>query len=122
MGTNIFDPSYLEPSKPREQIRDDYSALRLILNMALDQSESGKGKERHASGEPWHQQPIIVIGNWLGSNHFELGQAIKKLRESARQEPEDAFRNLLGAIVYAAAAAYMVYLEVEADREEKAKS
>lgn len=95
-----------------------YEALYRILCEALEQSASGKGRERHASGEPWEEQPIVEICRWLGSNHGTLFQAIKKLRESARLRPEAARREMLGAIVYTAAAIY--YLEeAQHGREEE---
>ena len=41
---------------------DNYDILRSILNEAYDQAATGKGRERHANGKPWDEQPIAEIG------------------------------------------------------------
>lgn len=93
---------------------DAYSDLRRVFDLARAQAAEGKGKERHAlPGERFEQQPIMAIGRRHGSNHFELGQAEKKLQESARLKPGAAKREILGAINYAAAA-YLLLEEQEA--------
>lgn len=84
---------------------EGYESLARVLQEALDQAAAGKGKERHANeGEAFEDQQIVQLGEWLGSNHFQLGQAAKKLLESARLPPDRARREILGAINYAAAA------------------
>jgi hypothetical protein len=80
-----------------------------VFDLALAQTAGGKGAERHGSaGTPFEAQPIVTIGKGLGSNHFELGQAIKKLYESARLfslgRVNAARAELLGAINYVGAA------------------
>lgn len=84
-----------------------YDLLHNILNEAYDQAASGKGKERHANGKPWDEQPIAEIGRMVGVG-FNTGQAIKKLQESSRMEPDAACHELLGAIVYAASAIMLI--------------
>lgn len=86
---------------------DNYDILRKILDEAYDQAATGKGKERHANGKPWDEQPIAEIGRMVGTG-FNTGQAIKKLQESSRMEGETAVRELLGAIVYAASAIMLI--------------
>lgn len=87
-----------------------YELLAAVMDKALHQAALGKGAARHAQpGVPFEEQPLVQICQWLGSNHFALGQAIKKLRESARLPKEQALADILGAINYAAAA----YLERE---------
>lgn len=81
-----------------------YGSLAKVLERALAQAESGKGKERHGTADPFEQQSICRIGHTLGSNHFELGQAIKKAEESVRLPRDRAVAELLGAINYLAAA------------------
>lgn len=82
-----------------------YSELRRVLDLAFEQAASGKGKERHAvEGERFEDQRIVQLGAWMGSHHFEAGQACKKLLESARLKPGAGMREVLGAINYAAAA------------------
>ncbi len=84
---------------------EGYEQLARVLQEALDQAAAGKGKERHANeGEAFEDQQIVQLGEWLGTNHFQLGQACKKLLEAARLPPDRARREILGAINYAAAA------------------
>lgn len=90
----------MKPTAP-----DLYASLRRVLDQAYEQASAGKGNERHANpDERFEDQPIIQIGLNLGSNHFEIGQAVKKAIESARLPPDRAVAELLGAINYLAAA------------------
>ena len=86
---------------------DGYAALREALDAAYDQSANGKGKERHANDRAFTDQPILRITELVGHG-FPLGQAIKKAQEAGgmvtRGEVEAARAELLGAIVYLAAA------------------
>lgn len=90
---------------------EDYAALQAILDEALHQSAQGKGAERHADGKPWTEQPIMRICETVGTG-FAHGQALKKLGEAAgmlkRGEIDAARREVLGAIVYAAAVAHLL--------------
>ncbi len=98
--------------KQRETIiAPGYTSLARVLEQALDQAQHGKGRERHASGEPFDQQPIMTIGAMVGSG-YQLGQAIKKLHESQRLDPAAAKAERLGAINYIAAS--ILALEQEA--------
>jgi hypothetical protein len=82
-----------------------YRTLFKTLEAALMQAIEGKGKFRHVIGdEDFDSQPIMKIGRWTGTNHFQIGQAIKKAQESVRLAPAAARKELLGAIVYLAAA------------------
>lgn len=93
-----------------------YEGLGRVLLLAYDQSARGKGKERHARGCSFAQQPITIIPELLGS-HAGLGgliyQVMKKSQESvgmaSNGKTEAAKAELLGTIVYAAAA----YLHIE---------
>lgn len=96
--------------KTRMQMRkqlDAYADLREALDAAYDQSANGKGKERHANDRAFTDQPILRITELVGHG-FPLGQAIKKAQEAGgmvkRGEVEAARAELLGAIVYLAAA------------------
>jgi len=80
---------------------DNYKSLQNILQEAYLQAAEGKGKERHANGEPFEEQLICQIGR-LGLN-FCLGQAVKKIVESGRLEGERGVKELLGAINYISA-------------------
>lgn len=83
-----------------------YESLTKELLSALDQASKGKGKERHATDEPFNEQQIIVINRWLKGSPVAgpIFQAVKKAIESSRMEPHAAMRELDGAIVYLCAA------------------
>lgn len=88
-----------------------YTALADALQAAYAQSASGKGKERHANGRPFDRQPIMEIGRMVGPG-YQIGQAMKKGQEAmgmlSRSEHTRARAELLGAIVYMAAAWVLV--------------
>lgn len=88
-----------------------YEPLAAALQMALDQAQAGKGKERHANGRPFDRQPIMEIGRMVGLG-YPTGQAKKKTQEAVgmfnRGEPDRAVAELLGAINYLAAAILLI--------------
>lgn len=94
------------------QKAQDYQPLLKVLLAAYDQSSQGKGIERHGNGLPFVEQPIISITKMVGEG-YPLGQAMKKLSEAPtlyRLKGKEAAKNeILGAIVYAAAA--VIYYE-----------
>jgi hypothetical protein len=85
-----------------------YEELAGVLQMAHDHAATGKGKERHANGKPFDDQPIMVIPAMLGSIEGQMYQIIKKAQEAnsmaKRGEDDAAISELLGVINYAAAA------------------
>ena len=89
-----------------------YESLARVLGLAYDQSAKGKGKERHANAKPFDRQPILEIARMVGLG-YQTGQIQKKVQEAtgmaARGQIDAAKAELLGAIVYAAAA--FLYLE-----------
>ena len=88
-------------------IPEGYEALGLALGQAVAQAARGKGSERHSyDGEAFSDQLIFEIPRRLGAcgSGFLLGQAVKKIYESARLEPGRARAEILGAINYLAAA------------------
>lgn len=90
---------------------DRYASLKAIFERAVNQAEYGKGKERHVQdNESFDEQPIMAIQKMVGYG-FSLGQAIKKLQESARLPYERAIPECLGAMNYIAAA--IIYREKE---------
>lgn len=89
---------------------DDYQSLANVLQRAYDQAAHGKGKERHAQNLPFTQQPMQSISRLLGSHDGLLYQAVKKIQESQRLDPDAAIRELLGAINYIAGA--VIYREM----------
>lgn len=91
-----------------------YQSLVLVLGDAIKQASQGKGTERHnPNGERFEDQQIVQLCEWMGSNHFDIGQACKKAIESTGMETAAARRELLGAINYLAAAVIVL------DRKEK---
>jgi len=81
-----------------------YESLADVLRRAYDQSARGKGAVRHAQkDEPFTNQVILQ-----GAARFGIGallfQAFKKSEESQRLKAGPAVNELLGAIVYLAAA------------------
>lgn len=86
---------------------DGYAALQRVLDLAFEQSASGKGRERHANDKAFTAQPIMAISRMVGLG-FPAGQAQKKVQEAGglmrNGSPDAAQAELLGAIVYCAAA------------------
>jgi hypothetical protein len=85
-----------------------YESLWKILVRAHNQAAYGKGKKRHATGQPFEEQPIMEIMETVEGG-FGSGQALKKIRESTRLGPVEAVTELLGAIVYLGAV--IIFLE-----------
>ena len=98
-----------------------YESLAEVLDAALDQAASGKGKERHANDLPFDKQPMQSISGLLHGPEGLIFQAIKKSTEAngLRQKAilagtdlaqADAFfeKEVLGAINYLAGALVFV--------------
>ena len=107
--------------RDEENAPDNYSELGRILKMAYSQAAEGKGKERHANGEKFEDQPIMTIakGHGLG---YQTGQAAKKLQEAHTllklRGKHAAIQEILGAINYAAAAVLLIE-QMEDEGEKK---
>lgn len=88
-----------------------YEKLADVLQRAYDQAATGKGHERHAQGEPFHEQVMQD-----GARRFGVGgllfQAFKKSEESQRLPHDRAVAELLGAINYLAGAVIAMDREV----------
>jgi len=84
-------------------VQPAYYDLFIVLQKALYQAQDGKGAERHGNGLSFTEQPALTITRAVGLG-FPLGQAMKKIQESQRMDPDAAKRELLGAINYLAAA------------------
>lgn len=87
-----------------------YERLADVLARAYTQAAIGKGAERHARGEPFHEQVIIEGARRFGTGAL-LFQAYKKSEESQRLPKDAAIRELLGAINYLAGA--VISLEMQ---------
>jgi len=83
---------------------NNYNSLKEVLDAALQQAASGKGKERHNKhDEPFEKQRMQTISILLYSNKGMAFQAIKKLTEGLEMEDtQDQEKELLGAINYIA--------------------
>jgi hypothetical protein len=80
-----------------------YEALAAVLRDAMAQATSGKGHERHARGNPFHEQHMQSISRLLGTERGMAFQVIKKLTEGLDLPTHEAReRELLGAINYLA--------------------
>jgi len=91
-----------------------YESLANVLARAYQQSSVGKGNIRHAQrGEPFVDQVIMDGAKRFGTGAL-IFQAYKKAEESQRLDPERGVNELLGAIVYLAAAVL--------DRERRAQN
>lgn len=106
------------PNLPKERsTTDDYKTLSDVLERAYAQAAHGKGKERHAQGQPFDRQPMQTISQLVGSCDGLRYQAIKKIQEAARLDHDAAIRELLGAINYIAGA--IIYMEAQQPKEPK---
>lgn len=86
---------------------EGYEDLARILSGAFDQSAHGKGKDRHANGRPFTDQPIMALARLTGIDAHAY-QISKKATEASamfkRGDLEAAMAEFRGVIVYAAAA------------------
>lgn len=94
----------IEPVAPAPTMQEPgYELLAYVLERAYNQAALGKGKERHANGEPFDEQVMQD-----GARRFGVGallfQAFKKSEESQRLPLDRGVNELLGAIVYLAGA------------------
>ena len=80
-----------------------YEKLQDVLERAYQQAAIGKGKERHANNEPFHEQVMQTGAQRFGHGAL-LFQAFKKSEESQRLPLDRAVNELLGAINYLAGA------------------
>ena len=86
---------------------DPYQSLVNVLNEAYNRASQGKGKDRHATGEDFSDQPIVTEGK----NFYVIGnlqQIRKKCFEILRLDPERGRNELLDIIVYAAASVIII--------------
>jgi hypothetical protein len=96
-----------------EQTPDAYDVLWNTLKKAYDQSTNGKGRIRHNPEDlPFTEQKIMQLTRMLGAGG-PIYQVCKKSTEAAHMadkgQVDVAKAELLGAIVYAAAA--YIYLD-----------
>lgn len=100
---------------PRLTPAPGYERLVAVFRDAHDQAAHGKGKDRHAKDEPFHEQRMQQISTLLGSADGMAFQAIKKLTEGlGLPDPKARRAELLGAINYLAG--IVIYLDGEVMR------
>ena len=110
--SNLIPLGNLRP----EPVRRDYAEFLGVLLDAYRQTAETKGAERHGSVTTrFDNQPISTELRYQGHPGFAIGQARKKLLESLRLPPARAYEEILGAIVYAVAAA--LWFKQRADEE-----
>lgn len=87
----------------RVEPKTGYGDLAMVLDDALEQAQTGKGKQRHTDSiQPFDEQITCSITRREG-HAFARGQAIKKIDEAKRLPKRAAEAELLGAINYLAA-------------------
>ena len=90
-------------------IEPGYEKLAEVLQEALDQAQSGKGKERHANNEPFEEQQICqgARKHGLGAMSYQVEKKISEARRMYETDADIGYNvaksNILGAINYAAA-------------------
>jgi hypothetical protein len=84
-----------------------------VFDDAIIQVETGKGQERHGTSEDFLEQPIIAISKLTGPEG-PLFQVMKKSHEAVyclrkgTFTKDEAYQELLGALVYLATIAYTI--------------
>lgn len=102
---------------PRVAAAPGYELLAAVLDDALHQAQTGKGRKRHGfSGSSFEEQTILVLNEKLGSIHGQAYQACKKVIEATRLSAARARRDLLGAINYIAAALIQIDRQAQSRR------
>lgn len=103
----------------RSLAQPEYLPLAGVLQLALDQAQSGKGRDRHADDKAFLDQPILDIARMLDGIGGHSYQIMKKAQEAARMVRRDqhaaAVAELLGVIVYASAAVLLIKEQTPAD-------
>jgi hypothetical protein len=104
-----------ENSHPNQAGPDDsfvvpqgYEKLFNVFANAMHQAAKGKGRERHATDEPFERQQMCRITRAVGLG-YPIGQATKKAEESMRLGKAGPFE-ILGAINFLAGA-FIVMVE-----------
>jgi len=80
-----------------------YERLHEVFRDAHDHAAFGKGDERHANGQPFHEQRMQRISQGLDSPDGMAFQAMKKIEEGLQMDDYRKTRHeLLGALNYLA--------------------
>jgi hypothetical protein len=106
----------------------NYEKLVEVFELAFERASKGKGKERHASGEPYEDQPICAFPRVLGDK-YDLGGGLYQIMKKAREIPrirdkkgdQAALLELLDIINYAAANVILLQEKIQAYEISKTK-
>src|SRR5690625_1078705 len=102
----------LHPPKTESpfSVEPGYERLAAVFQDAHDQAALGKGKERHANGEPFHEQRMQKVSRTQGNAYGMAFQVQKKMLEGLEMADREACRReLLGALNYLAG--IVIYLD-----------
>lgn len=84
-------------------VEPGYERLAAVFQDAHDQAALGKGKDRHANGEPFHEQRMQKVSRTQGNAYGMAFQVQKKMLEGLEMADREACRReLLGALNYLA--------------------
>jgi hypothetical protein len=112
IDSSVIQVGAIKPGKGDMEEMLKFADLTSVLNEALQQVANGKGNQRHGRGKPFTKQPILELGRMLPSADGHIFQAMKKSQEAANMaaggRPTHAVQELLGAIVYTAAAIILI--------------
>lgn len=101
------------PVLSRLPVLPGFEELGVVLDAALAQAQSGKGKQRHgSSGARWTDQKIHGIPDMQGHDGGLVYQICKKAAEAEHMDDRARYHEALGVIVYAAALAYRAQMKV----------
>ena len=95
-------PTEVDPRTVEQFQSEHYAGLYRVLLLAYQRVTTGKGKERHATGEPFEAQPICKALELFGEHAWD-GQVVKKMLEADRLSPEAGDAQLVDCINYLAA-------------------
>ena len=101
------------------EVSNLYTSLEDILTMARNRAAVGKGRLRHATGEPFEQQPICTELRKMGLEPaiYQIRKkSLECLRFKGLKGRERRTNELLDVIVYAAAA---VIVNEEGGKDER---
>lgn len=104
------------------RVEQGYETLAEAMQAALDQAQTGKGKERHANERPFPAQTLMNNTRAVGTG-YSCGQAMKKAEELhgmvQRGEYASAIEECYGAAIYLLATA--LYIEELAEGRSSTK-
>ena len=113
-SANLMTATEGVPKAKMSNVLPGYEELGRVLAMALEQAQNGKGNARHQIGDtPFVKQPICELGRLYGTA-YNFGQSAKKAHETTQLKSKEAkVAELLGSIVYLAAAAILIEEETD---------